>query len=230
MLGQLLRGPRLVRHHVRVELRRPPDRLTGVVDDEVQAWTRGDQVAAKCLDAWQVPKIEPEDLEAIAPVAEVGFLRVARRRILRKPGRDDQPRAGAQQLQAGLIPDLHPPARQQRDPAAQIGQLGSRREVDRRAVGAQLIVKVMQVRVRLLADVADAIDRWRGVGRRRACSTGGGNTFGVVTTGRRRRARMPVSLRIASSRRTSSARAALRRLRFAAGSAVDSAAIARCRR
>ena len=65
-------------HHVRVELRRPPHGLAGVVDDEVEPVARGEQVAAERLDARRVPQIEPEDLEPVAPVAEVGLLRVAR--------------------------------------------------------------------------------------------------------------------------------------------------------
>ena len=134
---------RLGRHHVRVEVRRTPNGLAGVVDDEVEALARGDEVAAERLDARRVPQIEAEDLEPVAPVAEVGLLRVARRRVPRKPGRDDQVRAGAQQLQAGLIADLDAPAGQQRDTAAQVRELGARGEVDVGAGGAELIVEVV---------------------------------------------------------------------------------------
>ena len=71
----------LRRHHVRVEVRRPSHRLARVVDDEVETIAGGDQVAAERFDARRVPQIEPEDLEAIAPVAEVRLLRVAGRRV-----------------------------------------------------------------------------------------------------------------------------------------------------
>ena len=51
--------------------------------------------------------------------------------------------------------------------------------------------------------------------------------FGVVNVGRRLSVRIPVSFRTVSSRATPSAFAALRRFRFARGSGMDSAAIAR---
>ena len=245
---------RLLRHHVRVELGRPADGLAGVVDDEVEALARGDQVAAERLHARRVAQVETEDLEPMAPVAEVGFLRVARRGVARKPGRHDEVRAGAQELQAGLVADLHAPAGQQRDASAQIRQLGARGEVDVGAGGAELIVEGVDVGVRLLADVADAIHegtatfvvRGSSFGVRRSSfgvrrssfgavsrstsvdSNGaGGNTFGVVTTGRRRSARIPVVSRRPSSRRTFSALAALLRLRPARRSGTERPATAR---
>ena len=110
---------RLARHHVRVEIRRPPHGLAGVVDDEVEPVRVGEQLAAERFDAGRVPQIEAEDLEAIAPLLEVRLLRVPRGRVARKPRRDDQLRAASQQLQAGLVADLHAPAGQQRDAAAE---------------------------------------------------------------------------------------------------------------
>ena len=136
-----------------VEVGRTPHGLAGVVDDEVEAIARGQQLAAERLDARRVAQVESEDLEAIAPLGEVRLLRVARRGVAREARRDDELRAGAQQLEAGLIADLHAPAGEQRDAAAQVGELGALGEVDLRARRAQLIVEVMD-RVVLLADVA----------------------------------------------------------------------------
>ena len=111
--------------------------------------------AAERLDARRVPQVEAEDLQPIAPTrAKSGSRGVARRRIARKARRDDEVRAGAQQLEPGLVADLHAPAGEQRDAAAQVGQLGALREVQLGARRAQLIVEVVDDRVVLLADVA----------------------------------------------------------------------------
>ena len=63
------------RHHVRVELRRTADGLAGVVDDEVEAFTRGDEVAAERLDARRVAQVESDDLQPVPPLAEVRLSR-----------------------------------------------------------------------------------------------------------------------------------------------------------
>ena len=67
----------LAGHHVRVEVGRPPHRLAGVVDDEVEARPRRQQLAAERLDARRVAQVEAEDLEPIGPLVEVGLARVA---------------------------------------------------------------------------------------------------------------------------------------------------------
>ena len=80
---------------------------------------------AERLDARRVPQVEPEDLEPVAPVVEVRLARVPGRGVAREARRDDQLRARAQQLDPGLVADLHAPAGEQRDAAAQIGGLGA---------------------------------------------------------------------------------------------------------
>jgi len=105
-----------------------------------------------------------EDFEPVTPVAEVGLLRVARRRVPREPCRDDEVRAGAEEFQAGLVADLDAPAGEQRDAAAQVRELRPGGEIHLGAPGAELIVEVVDARVGLLADVADA---------------GAGSAFGV---------------------------------------------------
>jgi hypothetical protein len=59
----------------------------------------------------------------------------------------------AQQLDAGLIADLHPPAGQQRDAPAQIRQFGALAEIQFRARRAKLIVEMVNCGVVALADV-----------------------------------------------------------------------------
>ena len=63
-------------------------------------------------------------------------------------------RARPQQLDPRLITNLDAAARQQRDAAAEIGQLRPLRKIELRAGRAELIVKVMNDGVLLLADVA----------------------------------------------------------------------------
>ena len=116
----------------------------------------GGEVAAERFDARRVTQIEAEDLQAVAHSREVGLLRVTRRRVTRKARRDDQVRAAAQQLQTGLVADLHAAAGEQRDAAAQVRKLRARREVFVAAGWTELIVEVMDLRVGRLADVADA--------------------------------------------------------------------------
>ena len=130
-------------------------------------------------------------------VVEVRLAGVARGRVAREPRGDDQVGAGPQQLQPGLVADLDAPAGQQRHASPQVGQLRPLREVEVAARRAQPVVEVMDDGVVLLADVAVLRRQaWSAARRRR-----GGKTLGVVNTGWRRSARMPVSARTRSSRR-----------------------------
>ena len=117
------RRARLAVHHVRVELRRTAHGLAGVVDDEVEprrasasSWRQN----ASTLGVWRRsrPKISSRSPHS----AKSGSARVARRRVAREARGHDQLRAGAQQLDAGLVADLHPAAGEQRDAAAQVGR------------------------------------------------------------------------------------------------------------
>ena len=112
------------------------------------------QVRAERFDARRVAQVEPEDLEPVAPLVEVGLLRVAVRGIAREAGGDDQLRARPQQLDPRLVPDLHAPAGEQRDAARQVGGLRALGVVEVGARRAELVVERMDVAVELLADVA----------------------------------------------------------------------------
>ena len=101
-----------------------------------------------------MPEVETEDLEPVPPLLEVRLLRVARRRVAREPCRHDQPGARTQQLDPGLVADLHAAAGEERDASAQVGRLGSLREVEVAARPAHLVVEVVYLCVCLLADVA----------------------------------------------------------------------------
>ena len=156
-LVEAVEGGDLARHHVAIELGRPAHRLAGVVDDEVEPLTPvvpGQQEVAERLDARRVAQIEAEDLEPVGPRVEVGLARVAHRRVARKARGHDQVRAGAQQLEAGLVTDLDPPAGEQRDAAAKVRRLFALGEVEIAASRAELVVEGVQRLEVLLAGVA----------------------------------------------------------------------------
>ena len=148
-------------HHVLIKIRRAAHRLTGIVDDEIETITRGDEVTAKGLDTRGVPQIEPENFEPFCPLGKIGFGGVARGRVAWKSRGDDEVGAGTQQLDAGLEADLHAPTCEQRHATAQIGGLGALGVVEACARRTQLIVEVMQCGVVLLAHVA--VERFRRV-------------------------------------------------------------------
>ncbi|MNV14181.1 hypothetical protein D3C71_1048560 [compost metagenome] len=143
-------------HHVGIELWRPAHGLAGVVDDEVQARTGGQQLAAERLHAGRVAQIQAVYLQAMAPFGEVRLFGVTGRRVTREARGHDQLGAGTQQFEAGLVADLDPAASQQRDAAAQVGGLGALDEVQLGAAGAHLVVEVVQLGELLLAHVAMA--------------------------------------------------------------------------
>src|ERR1700716_2522275 len=111
-------------------------------------------MAAERLDTRRMAQVETEDLEPAAPVAEVGLQRVPVGGIAREPGRDDELRAGSQQLDPGLVADLDAPAGEERDAAAQVGRLCALPVIEVAALRTQLVVEGVQLDVGLLADVA----------------------------------------------------------------------------
>src|SRR5688572_24762697 len=94
-LRYALRGGRsLPFHHMLVELGRTAHGLTGVVDDEVESVTGGEKLATERLNAGSVPQVEAEDLQPVAPLAEVRLGSVAGGRVAGKSGSDNEVGAG----------------------------------------------------------------------------------------------------------------------------------------
>src|SRR5439155_6388927 len=120
---------------------RAADGLAGVVDDEVEPVAGREQLVAEGLDARRVPEVEPEDLEPVSPAAEVRFPGVARRRVAGEAGGDDQPGAGPEQLNAGLVADLDASAGEQRSAAREVGSLGALGIVELGAGRTELVIE-----------------------------------------------------------------------------------------
>src|SRR3546814_9848085 len=131
--GHVVERRRREVEHVAVELGRAPHRLARVVDDVVEPVAGAGQVLAERLHAGRVAQVEAVDLEPVPPLLEVGLAAVAQRRVTGEAGGDDQRRTDPQQLDAGMVPDLHPTAGQQRNPAAQDGRPGPLGVVELRA-------------------------------------------------------------------------------------------------
>jgi len=139
---------------VRVEPRRTPHGLAGVVDLEVEPRQRRVQPPAEQLDARGVAQVHPVDGEPVPPGREVRLARVTRRRVAREPGAGHDPAAGAQEQQGGLVADLHAGAGDQRHAPAQVRRRRPARAVLVAAGAAQLIVERVEPPVGRLADVA----------------------------------------------------------------------------
>ncbi len=92
--------------------------------------------------------------EPAAPFAEVRLLRVAGGGIAREARGHDEAGTRAQELETGLIADLHPAAREERDPAPHVRQFGPLGEVELATGRTEAVVEVMNRRVPLFADVA----------------------------------------------------------------------------
>ena len=144
---------------------------------------------------------------------EVRLLRVARGRIAGEPGRDDEVRARSQELEAGLVADLHAAAGQQRDAPAQIGQLAALREIEvaaRRRTDGRRNDEWSSTSACRCSNAAGRSSRagrhrlrpspLRQARGRSAETRCGAKTFGVVNTGCRRKARIPVPASTPSSR------------------------------
>jgi hypothetical protein len=99
-------------------------------------------------------QVETEDFETVSPFAEIGFLRVALSGVAREAGSDDELGAGAQKFQTGLIADFDAAARDERDTAGEVSEFGALAEIKLGALGAQLVVKVVNDGILALADIA----------------------------------------------------------------------------
>ncbi len=144
----------LVVHHVLVEGGWAAHGLACVVDDRIEPGARRQQVRAERLDTGRVAEVETEHLEPITPLCEVRFGGVALRCVTGEACRHDQLGTAAQQFDARLVADLHAAAGEQHDHPGHVGEFAALGEVQRGALGAQLVVEVMDLAVADLADVA----------------------------------------------------------------------------
>src|SRR5689334_14580493 len=135
-----------VGHHVLIEIGRTPHRLAGVINDEIQSGAGVDEVPAKGLDAGCMPKIQAEDLEAMAPLFEVRLASVTGCGVTRKACRHNEVSPGTKQPDASLITDLHASAREQGNASTQISRFGAFAIIQVCAFGAKLVVEMMQLR------------------------------------------------------------------------------------
>ncbi len=140
-------------HHVAVEVRWAAHGLARVVDDVIEPIARRQHVPAERLDARGVAQVESEHLESVTPLGEVGLGCVPCRSVTRETGGHDERDTASQQLDSRLVTDLHPPARQERDPAGEVGELAAFGVVELGALRAQLVVEVVHLVVLGLADV-----------------------------------------------------------------------------
>ena len=147
-----MNGSGLAFHHVLIKLRRSPHRLARI-DDEIQPVACGQQLPAEGFDAWRVPQVEAEDSSRLLQSSNPVRGNSARRNPGKSCG-DNERRTCAQKFDAGLIADLDAASGQQRHSATQVGGFSSLHEVEFGTRRAKLIVKVMNRRIRLLADVA----------------------------------------------------------------------------
>ena len=103
--------------------------MAGIVDDEVEAVARGEQVAAEGFDTGSVAKVEAEDFQPVRPGIKIRFGGIAGCGVARKARGDDKMRAAAEEFDPGLITDFDAAASQQRDSPFQISEFSALAEV-----------------------------------------------------------------------------------------------------
>ena len=158
------------------------------------------------------------DLQALAPVGEVGLARVAPGGVVREARGGHHGGAGAQQLEGRLVADLDPRPGDEGHAAVEVGRLEALLVVELGARGAQRVVEGVQRLVLDLADVAGLrlqhLARALHLAACPAFSRRGGGT----KTSDSRAARIPVPARrersCASARRRWAERSDLTRRRF----------------
>jgi hypothetical protein len=80
---------------LRIGLRAAPDRLGGVVDEDVQRALRRHR-SGQLDDLVGVAKVDADNLEAVQPLVAVGHRREPPNRVVREAGRDREVRAVAE--------------------------------------------------------------------------------------------------------------------------------------
>ena len=141
---------------VRVKAGRPPHGLRGVVREDVEPPEPRFQVAREQLDARRVAQVEAVELEALAPLREVGLGGVAARGVAGKARGGDHAGARAEHLQRGLVTDLQTRAGDDRDAPVEPRGLRALLPVERGARRAHRVVEEVHAAERDFADVAIA--------------------------------------------------------------------------
>ena len=171
-------GRQLGLHHVLVEGGRASNRLAGVVDEEVESVVGVEDACAQRLDTWCVAQVDAVDLQAMAPLGEVGLAGVAGGGVDGEPGHADDAGTGPQQHDGRLVADLDPAAGDQGGAACQVAGLGALGVVEVAALQAHLVVEPVDPGVAGAAHVADLLFADLAQGRavlwRRRCRSGCG--------------------------------------------------------
>ena len=187
-----------------VEGRRTSHRLAGVVDDVVEAWPgrAAGGGTAPPRSACAAGRARRSRVGRAHSSKSASWLyRRAASRGNRVVTMSEAP--ARRSLMPGLVADLHAPAGEQRDPAAEIGRLGALGEVDRRR-------RPGTAGRRSGGSRRTSACRRSSAARRRCAAarpgprprSSGGKTLGVMNTGLPRRRRIPVSVSTSSSRCT----------------------------
>mmetsp|Transcript_15353 Transcript_15353/g.63770 ORF Transcript_15353/g.63770 Transcript_15353/m.63770 type:complete len:281 (+) Transcript_15353:1064-1906(+) len=139
---------------MRVECGRPPHRLAGVVDDDVESRQVRVQPGTERLERHHISQIEPMQVQAMSKLSEVRLLCIPPRRVRGEAGGRDEGGTRAKQLQPRLVANLDARARQKRHAPRQIGGSVAHAIVERRTWRAQLRIEVVQLGESGFANVA----------------------------------------------------------------------------
>ena len=135
---------------------RPPDRLGGVVDEDIEAGSTGQQAIGERHDRRQGPEVERFDPQPAGPGVEVRLPGVPGGGVPGETGRDEHLGPVPQQLQGGLIADLDPPAGDDRPTAGQLRPLPALLRVEPCAGRTEQVVVVVDLTISAVADVTAA--------------------------------------------------------------------------
>ena len=139
----------------RVRARGAAHRLRGVVDQNVQRTLRRHGVRERD-DLSGVTQVDAHDAQSVQPVGAVAHRGEAAHGVVGKAGGDCRVGAVAEQSQRDIHTDLGAAAREQRAPAGEVGTGLALGAAERGALRTQLVVKRVDNRVVVLADVAGA--------------------------------------------------------------------------
>ena len=130
-----------------------PDRLCGVVDEDVERSLRRNRIRQRC-HLCGIAEVDTDDAQAVQPLVGVRLPGESPGGVLGEPGGDGEVGTVAEQHQRDVHADLCPATGEKRAAAAQVGVLVAFVAVGGRASWAELMVERVDPGVVLLADVA----------------------------------------------------------------------------